>query len=146
MQKILKRKNHEFLEKMLFCDKSSLLTGYVQYQRIDFNNGYSMSIQASEYMYCSPRTTISKENYTEFEIACFDNYERGISVFPNRIDWERNISDIKHKKFNYLIQIQDRFSIAGYVPKDLVEEVFQYLKQLPRRRILIEKSNNLITT
>lgn len=116
---------------------------YIMYKAITFENGYSISIQANANMYCSPRINASIEVYNEFEMACFDNVGRWLVVLPNEIRWDYDPEKFsKHKKYDYLFMLEDTCAVAGYVDEKLIDKVYQYLKRLPKRQILIEKSLN----
>ena len=145
------KNKYEFLSKMEVDRRSSGISSipgneydYIHYKNIEFNNGYRLSVQANSAMYCSPRINAEKEKYYEFEIACLDNVGRWLVVKPNLVsEWSFDSEGFcKHKKHNYLFEKEPGKStaVAGYVDAELVEMVYQYLKKIPIRQILIEKT------
>ena len=72
--------------------------------RIICNDGFSMSVQGSEYHYCSPRK--NKNEYYEMEIG-----------FPSkREQLILNYAEQKHKP---------KKTVYGYVPVNLIDEVIK---------------------
>ena len=79
---------------------------------------YCLSIQASEYHHCIPRGLIPLEDYTHFEMALI--YEGSLTSNTNII-----------KDFNRYDELMECFDdcIFNEVPKDLIEDLYRYLKQ-----------------
>lgn len=88
---------------------------------------YSLSIQGSKYHYCSPRKTTKKENYTHMEIAIFNQKgwfsitrSKNIKAFPKYKTLIKEHAD----------NLQGKATVFAYVPIELIEELYQYLKTL----------------
>jgi hypothetical protein len=79
--------------------------------RIRFSNGYSISIQCSEYAYSSPRVSgLPLGQYTHFEVAVFDSENNYIK--PEAL---RKAADIEEPMY------EDVFS---YIPESNVQKMF----------------------
>ena len=102
-------------EESLFC--SGLPGGTRLIERININYEYELSIQASEMHYCIPRAFVPLNEYTHFELAliCRDRLTRNVDLLE---DFNK-----KHK----LLEHQEG-TIYTYVPKELVQELYDYLK------------------
>ena len=74
------------------------------YPRIFFNNGYSLSIQCGKYNYSKPRENV--DFYSKFELGFLNG----------RYD----LSLARIEKLNEYLDSDD---VAGYVPKEIVEEI-----------------------
>lgn len=46
------------------------LPGFVLCERVVCKDGFTMSVQASEYHYCTPREVLKDGSYTNWEIMC----------------------------------------------------------------------------
>ncbi|WP_024622591.1 hypothetical protein [Metaclostridioides mangenotii] len=77
--------------------------------------GYSMSIQCSEHHYCSPRKLNGLNSYDTFEVAIF---------LENKFVYPSEIENFPRKK-----ELDQHYegTVFGYVPKDLVEDLYNYL-------------------
>ena len=90
------------------------------YNHIDTKAGYSLSIQASEHHYCTPRALLGLKFYEEFELAiCYDNE----FVYPSELE---NF----HRK-EELDECHEG-TIFAYVPVDLVEDLYNFLNQIEK--------------
>lgn len=85
------------------------------YNHIKTISGYELSIQCSEHHYCTPRKLNGLNSYDEFEIAIF---KEGDFVYPSVLN------DFPRKKE---LDICYEGTVFGYVPKDLVEDLYNYL-------------------
>lgn len=85
------------------------------FNHIVLDNGYRVSIQCSEYHYCTPRKLDELNSYDTFEVAIL---LEGEFVYPSVLE------NFSRKK-----ELDEYFdgSIFGYVPKDLVEDLYNYL-------------------
>ena len=90
---------------------------------------YSLSIQASSTHYCTPRELLSPEFYSSKEMAIFKE-DGWIAITKSSIFRA-------FPRFNELMSRADgHFSngdnsgrvVFGYVPVDLIEDLYQYLK------------------
>lgn len=84
---------------------------------IPVRNNYSLSIQASALHYCTPRAFVSLESYAAYELALIYNNE--LRCFSEVL------MDFPRK--DELVDIDD--SVLRYVPKDLVNDIYLYLKK-----------------
>ena len=85
------------------------------FNHIILESGYRLSIQCSEYHYCTPRRLNGLNTYDTFEVAIL--FE-GEFVYPSELE---NFSRKKELDEYY------EGSLFGYVPKDLVEDLYNYL-------------------
>lgn len=84
--------------------------------------GYELSIQASNFHYCTPRTDLPLDEYEEMELAIFKNDK-----------WVQPRNDNKIKSFpryEELINLYEDGDIAvgGYIPIDLIQDLCNYLE------------------
>lgn len=77
--------------------------------------GYDLSVQCSRYHYCMPRETIDIELYDMFELAIF---WQGEFIYPSILE--------NFPRKNELDECYEG-QIFGYVPSDLVEDLYKYL-------------------
>lgn len=75
-------------------------------ERITCNDGFSMSVQASEYHYCEPRKALPNGNYSLVEIG-----------FPSCE--EELLAEYAENEFNLTE------SVYGYVPIEIVNQVIE---------------------
>ena len=82
------------------------------------DESYALSIQASEFHHCIPRGLVPLKDYTHFEMALI--YEGSLTS---------NTSIIKD--FNRYDELMECFDdcIFNEVPKDLIEDLYRYLKK-----------------
>ena len=92
--------------------------GYRFCEWIDINDEYCLSIQCGKGKYSIPRENVSLNEYTHFEIAFI--YEGKISTGHNKL----------LEGFNRKEELQEccEGSIYAYVPKDLIEDLYNYFK------------------
>lgn len=85
------------------------------FKRIPTKSGYDMSIQCSEFHYCFPQKTIALDLYEEFEIA---------TLFENNFVFPRILNKFKRK-----LELEPYYDgqIFAFVPKDLVEDLYNFL-------------------
>lgn len=91
--------------------------GIRNYNHIDTSSGYKMSIQCSEYHYCMPRKLNGLKSYDAFELAILSEND---FVYPSILN-----------SFNRKKELDECYegTVFGYVPKDLVEDLYNYLNQ-----------------
>lgn len=93
---------------------------YRQFKNIPIKNGYLLSIQGSYAHYCTPRTTVSKEQYTEMEMAIMTESNREfVSVWE--VCTDNSINN----------DLEPYFSgeVYGYVPVELLNRLYLHLTQ-----------------
>lgn len=83
---------------------------------------YSLSVQASEKTYCLPRETLNLGEYTAMEVALFedDQWVLTENFYSKFADFER---------LEELMGYSDE-RIFTYVPIDLIEAFYKYLKEV----------------
>lgn len=77
---------------------------FIQCPVMRCTDGFSISVQASKYHYCSPREMLESLNYTAFECG-FPN-RREILLKPFAEDWS-----------------QPTKTVYGYVPVEVLDEI-----------------------
>ena len=85
---------------------------------IHTKSGYKMSIQCSQHHYCYPRETIDIDLYSSFELAL---------LFENDFVYPKSLKD-----FDRVEELEEHYEmgIFLYVPKDLVEDLYNYLNSI----------------
>lgn len=83
-----------------------------------FKNGFKLSVQCSQHHYCTPRALVDIEEYTEFEVAVFKD---GNFYYPEEL-----LRSFPKKR--ELDECHDG-TIFSYVPKQIVEDLYNYLNQ-----------------
>ena len=85
------------------------------YNKIPTEMGYDLSIQCSEHHYCTPRRLNTITTYNTYEVAIF---WENIFAYPSEL-----------KNFPRKKELDECYegSVFGYVPKDLVEDLYNYL-------------------
>lgn len=83
---------------------------------IPINKNYHLSVQASALHYSTPRAFVPLEDYSAFEVALIHKGE--LSSFKKVL-----------KKFPRKDELNMDESVLGYVPKDLVNDIYLYLKK-----------------
>lgn len=85
---------------------------------ININDKYNLSIQCGEGKYSIPRDNIGLDKYTHFEIAFI--YEGALSDSHDKLleGFDRKEELQKYKEG----------TVYPYVPKDLIEDLYKYLK------------------
>lgn len=95
---------------------------------IKLNNVYRLSIQCSERHYCTPRKLFNIFSYETYEIYFLDN--KGIVYTPNELkDFPRKEELNKYCKGD---------GIFGFVPKDLIEDIYNFFTQIRDENINAE--------
>lgn len=85
--------------------------------RIELDNGWGVSIQASAVHYSEPRANLpSAMDYTEFEVAVFNPLGHMDSMVGTR--------------FEEMFRVER--GVAGYVPTETVTEILLFVAALPR--------------
>ena len=81
---------------------------------------YSLSIQASEHHYSSPRETLDKYEYTAMEIAILNNDDGN---FVNVAE------DTFFNEWDGLEEFLERFDgqVEAYVPIDLIQSLYEFI-------------------
>ena len=107
---------------MTFLDELEIVEEIMNFrfcEWISINDEYCLSIQCGEGKYSIPRKNIDLTEYTHFEIAFI--YEGSLS----------NRHDELLKGFSRKEELQEyqEGTIYTYVPKDLIEDLYKYLKQ-----------------
>lgn len=117
MCRFIKDLTEKIFDEGMLVERKSM---YRQFEPFKLNNDLWLSIQASYAHYSRPRETFNNlENYTHWEMALFTK-EEFISVSQVAPD------------FDSLAELELYFegSVYPYVPKDLIEELYLYLKKL----------------
>jgi hypothetical protein len=86
---------------------------------------YQMSIQASEWHYCSPRATIDYEDYHKMELAIFNKSKRGwFNVSKSNVIKE-------FPRYKELIERADGLgssaTVFGYLDVEIINDLYVYL-------------------
>lgn len=112
--------------KPIKCFGQNLVTS-VCFNRINVAP-YSLSIQASEHHYSSPRETIDKYEYTSMEIAIFDN---------DNDDFVNVAEDTFFNEWDRLEDFLEFFNgqIGAYVPIDIIQSLYEYIISNTQSRI-----------
>lgn len=79
---------------------------------------YYISIQCSYFHYCTPRETLSINEYTTMEISITTNYMTTSEI--NKV--LKNFSRYKELKIH-----RDSGQLYGYVPIDLINDLYEFL-------------------
>jgi hypothetical protein len=79
---------------------------FAECPRLKCKDGFTMSVQASEFHYCWPRKTLQNGHHTAFEVG-FPN-QAEILLKPYAEDWSKATQ-----------------TVYGWVPADVLEEVVQ---------------------
>ena len=87
---------------------------------------YEMSVQGSDGHYCSPRSSEFIDNYLSMELALFTD-EGWLNIYKSNV--------LKQfKRYNELISFIDDIDsecpVFGYVPVELLNDLYIYLKDL----------------
>ena len=88
------------------------------YNHIKLNDEYKISIQCSAHHHCSPRRLTGIPHYDMYEVAFIHN-EGGFCYPEKLIDFPRKQE----------LDLYCEGTVFDYVPKDLVEDVYNYLKE-----------------
>ncbi|TKH82019.1 hypothetical protein FC686_04460 [Bacillus cereus] len=105
-------------EKMADIPLMSELNHFRMLKGFVFGEGIVLSIQASYGHYCAPRETTDLDDYSAMEFGVLQN---GEFVTVTKLLPE----------FKRLKEIEDYEStVYGYVPVDLIEELYQELKEI----------------
>ena len=85
------------------------------FNHIDTKSGYKISVQCSEHHYCTPRKLMGIKYYEEFELAIM---KEDRFTYPSILD-----------NFHRKSELDECYegTVFGYVPRDLVEDLFNYL-------------------
>ena len=87
-------------------------------KHLRINNEYSLSVQASELHYCTPRALVPLDQYTHFEMAI---------IFKDSLISDMSI--IKDfARYNELMEY-NQGTVFGEVPRDLIEDLYKHLKR-----------------
>ncbi len=82
-----------------------------------------ISIQASEFHYCIPKKNLKLEEYSNFEVALFDDWEKILKGFRGR-------AELKNFTEGYLKNGNKKNGIIfAYVPKKIVEKLYLYMNE-----------------
>lgn len=106
-----------FMKEMIKLGGRNRSYGFRIFPHILTKKGYMLSIQCSEFHYCSPREILALDAYSKFEVAII---KQGEFVYPTELN------DFSRKQ-----ELDECFegSVFGYVPKDLVEDLFNFLNE-----------------
>ena len=107
---------------MTFLDELEIVEEFMGFrfcEWISINNEYCLSIQCGKGKYSIPRENIDLKEYTHFELAF---------IFEGELSTEH---DELIKGFSRKEELQECYegSIYTYVTKDLIEDLYKYLKQ-----------------
>lgn len=103
---------------------SLYLEPYRLFKGIDIGR-FTISIQASQNHYCTPRHTLNDiYKYEDMEIAIFEKDK-----------WIQPHTDIRFKNFNRLDELLDRYeegniAVGGYVPVNLIQDLCNFLEKI----------------
>ena len=113
----------EFIKELQKQKNSFNTEGYRILKRIKAGD-YFLSIQGSNFHYCSPRLTLPVDVYTHMELAIFN--KKGSMVSINRSKVFRNFSG-----YNELISmascLNSTATVYGYVSVDLLNDLYCFL-------------------
>lgn len=104
----LEEERHELIRAGLPAEHIPQFSNHIQ-----FNNGLSLSVQASFGHYCSPRKTLPYDQYTSMEVALIHNDE-----FKQVKDYIK--TDIFEEYYNG--------TVYGFVPVEKIEWLYDVLK------------------
>ena len=107
---------------MSFLDELRIVEEFMDFrfcEWININDEYYLSIQCGKGKYSIPRENVNLKEYTHFEIAFI--YEGQLSAGHDELI----------KGFNRKEELQEyqEGTMYPYVPKDLIEDLYKYLKQ-----------------
>ena len=106
---------------MSFLDELEIVEEFMNFrfcEWIEINDEYYLSIQCGEGKYSIPRINVNLEEYTHFEIAFI--YEGSLSDSHNKL-----LEGFKRKEE---LQKYQEGTVYPFVPKDLIEDLYKYLK------------------
>ena len=107
---------------MTFLDELEIVEEFMDFRFCDWisiNDEYCLSIQCGKGKYSIPRENVDLKEYTHFELAFI--YEGQLSTRHDEL-----IEGFSRKE--ELKEYQED-TIYTYVPKDLIEDLYKYLKQ-----------------
>ena len=107
---------------MTFLDELEIVEEIMDFRFCDWiniNDEYNLSIQCGKGKYSIPRNNIDLKEYTHFEIAFI--YKGLLSTGHDKL-----LEGFSRKE--ELQECQEGL-IYTYVPKDLIEDLYKYLKQ-----------------
>ena len=92
--------------------------GIRNFNQIDTQSGYKISVQCSRHHYCTPaKVSEQLDEYDSFEVAMF--YKETF-VYPKILDEFQRKEELDRCR---------RGKVFAFVPKDLVEDLFNYLNE-----------------
>lgn len=108
---------NQFIKEMLkakanFRDE---ISGGRIFNHILTKSGYKLSIQCSKFHYCEPNKLIPIQKYDSYEVAIISS--EGIICQPKLHGFKRE---------NELFEEHDCGGVFGFVPPDLVEDLYNY--------------------
>lgn len=106
----------DFVKKLKEKNRSS---SFRQFEAVQCGE-FKISIQASEFHYCTPRRTVEPYMYSNMEIAIFDSNGWVIPPSDDRF---------KNKPWANLFEEGSVNSVAGYVPVETIESIMAELEQ-----------------
>ena len=89
-----------------------------QFNPINVNDKYFISIQASYSHYCTPRATLPLNEYEKMEIMLYR--VNGSSVTPDSLS--------KFEDFEIMKSRYDDYGVYGYVPVETIQKLYEWLK------------------
>lgn len=97
--------------------------------KFDINNAldlgdYKLSIQGSKYHYCTPREGVNIDLYSSMEIAIIDSDGDMRDVLEDIFFFDFK----RRKELHTYIDGEDCGCVYGYVPVDLINDLYLYLK------------------
>ena len=107
---------------MSFLDELEIVEEILDFRFCDWiiiNDEYCLSIQCGKGKYSIPRENVDLKEYTHFEIAFI--YEGQLSTGHDEL--------IKGYNRKEELQEYQEGTKYPYVPKDLIEDLYKYLKQ-----------------
>ncbi len=83
-------------------------------KRVECMDGFSMSVQASEYNYCSPRVT-GADYYTQVEVGFPSEKPQRFAEYAETSGWnDEETGEVEYVNYTD--------TVYGYVPVELVDE------------------------
>ena len=107
---------------MTFLDELEIVEEIIDFRFCDWiiiNDEYCLSIQCGKGKYSIPRENVDLKEYTHFELAFI--YKGLLSTRHDKL-----LEGFSRKEE---LQKHQEGTIYTYVPKDLIEDLYKYLKQ-----------------
>lgn len=119
-------KRYKFLIEMEQCRESRIDATF--FSHLIRTSEYALSVQASEYTYCTPRRNLDDlTDYTHMEMAVMYSDNNGYDY--DFVDASRHFLDFPRRD-----ELEQFFegSVYAYVPVDLIEDLFLHMKKMTK--------------